>query len=250
MSSSPSFGVEYLSPTELPLQSDSWWDSVLGLAHFDSQPIARSADHVPVAEVAIAPLVTSDGVCEVWRADGSTRSGRVGDVQFRASEQLLFGCISVPEHIVPGGPDDKHSPLELATIRAYTDIFTALDKVGYRSWCAFGIMYPPSMRMGAKENATGSSIEHAKRAFSQGNDRLLKPYRLVSVGHSNREPAVSASSPLADPIIPSDTGRFWCTLTPPLTSHRCCRVLHWSTGRRCGLSALGLRLARVVSPAH
>src|SRR5580700_9011698 len=103
MSSSPSFGVEYLSPTELPLQSDSWWDSVLGLAHFDSQPIARSADHVPVAEVAIALLVTSDGVCEVWCADGSTRSGRVGDVQFRASEQLLFGCISVPEHIVPGG---------------------------------------------------------------------------------------------------------------------------------------------------
>jgi len=131
MSSSPSFGVEYLSRAELPLQSDPWWDSVLGLAHFDSQPIARSADHVPVAEVAIAPLVASDGVCEVWRAEGSTRSGRMGAVQFRASEQLLFGCISVPEHIVPCGPDDKHGPLELATIRAYTDIFAALDKVGY-----------------------------------------------------------------------------------------------------------------------
>jgi chorismate lyase / 3-hydroxybenzoate synthase len=132
MSKSASFGVEYLSRAELPLQSDLWWDSVLGLAHFGLQPVARSPEQIPVAEVTIAPLVTADGVCEVWRADGPKTSGRVGAVQFRASEQLLYGCISVPENIVLcGGRDREHSSLELATIRAYDDIFAALDATAY-----------------------------------------------------------------------------------------------------------------------
>jgi chorismate lyase/3-hydroxybenzoate synthase len=132
MSGSTSFGVEYLSPSELPLPSDLWWDSVLGLAHFGSQRIARFPEQVPVAEVTIASLGAADGVCEVWRAVGPMRSGRIGAVQFRASEQLLYGCLSVPENIVLcGGPYSKHSPLELATLRAYTDIFAALDTAGY-----------------------------------------------------------------------------------------------------------------------
>jgi len=124
--------VEYLSAAQLPSQSDLWWDGVLGLSHFGSQPIAGFPEQVPVAEVTIAPLVTADGVCEVWRADEPTRSGRIGAVQFRASEQLLYGCVSVPESIVPcGGRNNKHSPLELATLRAYTEIFAALDTTGY-----------------------------------------------------------------------------------------------------------------------
>ena len=132
MSSPTSLGVEYLSRAELPSQSDLWWDSVLGLAHFGAQPIARTPKPIPVSELTIAPLVTADGVCEVWRADGPKRSGRIGAVQYRASEQLLYGCISVPESIVLcGGPDNEHSPLELATIGAYTDIFAALDALAY-----------------------------------------------------------------------------------------------------------------------
>jgi len=151
MRGSSSFGVEYLSPAQLPLQSDLWWDSVLGLAHFGSQPIVRFPEQVPVAEVTIAPLVTADGVFEVWRADGPTRSGRIGAVKFRASEQLLYGCISVPENIVLcGGPYNRHSPLELATLRAYTDIFAALDATGYsqlvRIW-----NYVPSINEDAVE---------------------------------------------------------------------------------------------------
>jgi enamine deaminase RidA (YjgF/YER057c/UK114 family) len=132
MSGPTSLGVEYLSRAELPSQSDLWWDSVLGLAHFGAQPIAISPKPIPVSELTIAPLVTADGVCEVWRADGPKSSGRIGAVQYRASEQLLYGCISVPESIVLcGGPDNEHSPLELATIGAYTDIFAALDALAY-----------------------------------------------------------------------------------------------------------------------
>ena len=146
-----SLGVEYLSAAQLPLQSDPWWDSILGLAHFGSQPIAGFPEQIPVAEVTIAPLMTADGVCEVWRADEPTRSGRIGAVQFRASEQLLYGCISVPEDIVVcGGPYNRHSPLELATLRAYSDIFAALDTTGYsqlvRIW-----NYVPSINEDAVE---------------------------------------------------------------------------------------------------
>src|ERR1700690_4290886 len=116
MSSPNSLGVEYLSRAQLPLQSDLWWDSVLGLAHFGSRPVARSPGQVPVSELTIAPLVTAEGVCEVWRADGPKTSGRIGAVQYRAGEQLLYGCISVPESIVLSGvADNERSPLELAT---------------------------------------------------------------------------------------------------------------------------------------
>jgi len=132
MRSLTSFGVEYLSHAQLPLQSDLWWDSVLGMAHFGSQPIAGSPQQIPVAEVTIAPLVTADGVCEVWRADGPKTSGLIGAVRYRAGEQLLYGCVSVPENMVQcGGADNGHSPLELATMRAYTDIFAALDAMAY-----------------------------------------------------------------------------------------------------------------------
>ncbi len=146
-----SFGVEYLPATELPLQSDRWWDGVLGLAHFGSQPTAGFPEQVPVAQVTIAPLVTAHGVCEVWRADEPTRSGRLGAVQFRAGEQLIYGCISVPENTaVCGGPCNSHSPLELATLRAYTEIFAALDATGYsqlvRIW-----NYVPSINEDAVE---------------------------------------------------------------------------------------------------
>src|SRR5208282_4226621 len=36
--SSICLGVQYLSPAELPVSSDAWWDGVLGLAHFGLQP--------------------------------------------------------------------------------------------------------------------------------------------------------------------------------------------------------------------
>jgi hypothetical protein len=55
MSDPTSLGVEYLSRAELLLQSDLWWDSVLGLAHFGAQPIAISPKPIPVSELTIAP---------------------------------------------------------------------------------------------------------------------------------------------------------------------------------------------------
>ncbi len=132
-------GVQYLSLADLPASSDAWWDGVLGLAHFGLQPPGRSFPRIPAAEVRAAPLAGAQDVCEVWRADGPMTNGHIGAVQFRANETLLFGCISVSEGpAASAGPGSGHSPLELATDLAYTDLFAALDAAGYpqlvRTW--------------------------------------------------------------------------------------------------------------------
>jgi chorismate lyase/3-hydroxybenzoate synthase len=129
---SPGLGVQYLSFADLPANSDAWWDSVLGLAYFGLQPFERSLEHIAVAEVNIAPLASTHGICEVWRADGPMTSGRIGAVRFRANEQLLFGWVSVSENAaVSGDSCNERSPLERATAQAYTDLFASLDAAAY-----------------------------------------------------------------------------------------------------------------------
>jgi chorismate lyase/3-hydroxybenzoate synthase len=124
--------VQYLSLADLPVNTDAWWDSVLGLAHFGLQPFGRSLEPIAVAEVSSAPLAGTQSVCEVWRADGPMTSGRIGAVRFRANKQLLYGCISVSENpALSDESDNKPSPLEQATARAYTDLFATLEAAGY-----------------------------------------------------------------------------------------------------------------------
>jgi len=126
------FEVQYLGLPELAGRAESWWDDVLGVAHFSASPAGRSFGSVPVAEVLISPLGDAAGVCEVWRTPGPMRSGRVGAVHYRAGRHLLFGCVTVPEIAAPhrnGG--DVPSPLRRATTQAYAGIFSVLDSLGY-----------------------------------------------------------------------------------------------------------------------
>lgn len=123
MTAAASFGVEYLARTRLPPPSDSWWDRVLGLAHFGALPIATPRGRIPIVEVRMTPLATADGVCEAWLTDGPLTDGSVGEVRYRASGQLLYGCISVHEN--------PQRTLELATAQAYDGIFSALDVLGF-----------------------------------------------------------------------------------------------------------------------
>jgi enamine deaminase RidA (YjgF/YER057c/UK114 family) len=130
VSTPPPFGVDYLSPSQLPADSDAWWGNVLGVAHFSAQPPTREFAGIPVAHVPMAPLAGKHGVFEVWHADGPMRIGRIGRVQYRATDELLFGCITVPEG--SGGPGSNgHSPLEQATTSAYAEIFAAIEDAGY-----------------------------------------------------------------------------------------------------------------------
>ena len=127
------FEVQYLGLPELAGRAESWWDDVLGVAHFSSSPAGQSFGSVPVAEVLISPLGGPAGVCEVWRTPGPLRSGRVGKVHYRAGRHLLFGYVTVPEIAAShrnGG--DAQSPLRQATTQAYAGIFSVLDSLGYR----------------------------------------------------------------------------------------------------------------------
>jgi chorismate lyase / 3-hydroxybenzoate synthase len=97
---------------------------VLGVATFD--PTAQSADgvpEIPVAQVATRVLHGTADVHEVWRCGQPAESGRHNRVRFRRSDELLFGCIAVPEtHAVE---------LHAATFGAYREVCATLAQVGY-----------------------------------------------------------------------------------------------------------------------
>ena len=132
MSDSLGLKVEYRALTQLPPVSDPWWHCVLGLAHFSQQSPRTPLDPIPVIQIPMMAIPAGDTVCEVWRATGSMRNGQIGSVMFRATDQLLFGCISLPEN---GASSSQGSPghhaLEHATTVAYADIFDALDTTGF-----------------------------------------------------------------------------------------------------------------------
>jgi enamine deaminase RidA (YjgF/YER057c/UK114 family) len=74
---------------------------------------------VPVAHVH-TPVLGSD-VYEIWRTNQRIESGRYARVQFRRSEDLLFGRISLTEA----------SGLHTATEEAYREIFATVNELGY-----------------------------------------------------------------------------------------------------------------------
>jgi len=92
------------------------WDDVLGVATFDGTPILTEA---PVAYVHTPVL--GPNFYEVWRTPHCVESGRHSRVQFRRSDDLLFGSISLPEA----------AGLHTATAEAYREIFAAVKELGY-----------------------------------------------------------------------------------------------------------------------
>jgi enamine deaminase RidA (YjgF/YER057c/UK114 family) len=59
------------------------------------------------------------------------RSGSIGAVQYRATPQLLFGCVALSESESAANGHSGLSALERTTSRAYAEIFAALDALGY-----------------------------------------------------------------------------------------------------------------------
>jgi enamine deaminase RidA (YjgF/YER057c/UK114 family) len=93
------------------------WDDVLGIATFGvSAPFAAE---VPAAHVH-TPVLGSN-VYEIWRTDQRIESGQCARVQFRRTEELLFGSISLTEA----------SGLHTATEQAYREIFATVNELGY-----------------------------------------------------------------------------------------------------------------------
>lgn len=131
MSRSEGLNVEFRSLEQLPQDADAWWDDVLGVAQFGSPPLDFPKLPVPTVRVDLPPLTGQACTCEIWRARGPMQSGRVGSVYYRATSQLLFGCVVLSESASPANGHVGTSALEHTTSRAYTEIFAALDALGY-----------------------------------------------------------------------------------------------------------------------
>jgi len=122
--------VEYLP---LAAQSSAQWEGVLGVATFDadsckgSSSSSLAANAVPVADIRTPVLGSTGEICEVWRTRQRLESGQRSRIQYRRGDEILFGCISMPEE----GADQCLSALHRVTSEAYREIFAALDELAY-----------------------------------------------------------------------------------------------------------------------
>ena len=112
----------------LPLAAyaSAQWQDVLGVAIFGSEVTAPPSATLPPADVPVAPVHTpvlqaAGELCEIWRTGERLESGQRSHVRYRRGEDILFGCICLPES----------EGLHAATRAAYGEIFAALNGLGY-----------------------------------------------------------------------------------------------------------------------
>jgi chorismate lyase/3-hydroxybenzoate synthase len=118
--------VDYLP---LAAHAPARWDDVLGVATFDGTPASSlAANDIPVAEIRTPVLGSTGEVCEIWRTRQRVESGQLSRVHYRRGEEVLFGCISVPE---TERNNDGISGLHAATEQAYREIFSTQDELAY-----------------------------------------------------------------------------------------------------------------------
>jgi enamine deaminase RidA (YjgF/YER057c/UK114 family) len=123
-------GVEYLTPDELETCRSRRWRDVLGLALFSSVNTPLDACDVPIAHIGTPPLGASSALCEVWRGEGPLTTGRIGLVDYRASRNLVFGCVTLREDPAASTGDDGEALREIAT-RAYAEVFRCMTTLGF-----------------------------------------------------------------------------------------------------------------------
>jgi chorismate lyase/3-hydroxybenzoate synthase len=126
--SSATLQLDYVSSADLPAQSTSWWESVLGVVGFEKPPRIDLAQ-VPVTASMTPWLGGTCDLCEVWRVAGSqdielsTGSFKQGRVHYRYCDELLFGSITIEED---GFNGNASAALLSATKTAYREIFAVL----------------------------------------------------------------------------------------------------------------------------
>jgi chorismate lyase / 3-hydroxybenzoate synthase len=147
-----SLQVDYVP---LAAQASAQWDGVLGVATFErgalaggasargalaggasaraasaraAHPAPLAAGDIPVVEIRTPVLGSSGEICEVWRTRQRVESGQRSRIQYRRGEDVLFGCISMPETEHQNG---DLSALHTATDQAYREIFATLDELAY-----------------------------------------------------------------------------------------------------------------------
>ena len=149
-------------------------------------------------------LGTAD-VREVWRSGEPAESGQRNRVHFRRSENLLFGCIAVPETALPEARSDAAAPgtagapsaLHGATVGAYRDIYATLDAVGYphllRVW-----NYLPDINLDSHGSERYRQFNSARQAALRAAGQRADRQRAGGLG-ARRKPRQSLC---------------WCTSSP------------------------------------
>jgi enamine deaminase RidA (YjgF/YER057c/UK114 family) len=123
--------LEYVSSHGVASQPASWWRSVLGVVGFEKPP-TLDRTRIPVTASMTRSLNAND-LCEVWRligpdlSSGETAQSRV---QYRYSEDLLFGSLTIAEEAIDAR--SEAGALLRATEIAYQEIFDVLNETEHR----------------------------------------------------------------------------------------------------------------------
>lgn len=121
--------VDYVALDTLRHASAQHWRHVLALVRYEEQAGAAAAftppEFIPSPLVSCSPLGPNAARAELWRLDGTLRSGRLGRIHYRRGERLLFASLSVHEHEF-----SEATSLREATLLAYRELFQALETLG------------------------------------------------------------------------------------------------------------------------
>jgi chorismate lyase/3-hydroxybenzoate synthase len=131
MSSGRFLHLDYVASSE---SRSADWHGVLGAAKFaggarnggTAERALRGGD-LPLAHVSTPVLNDASAVLEVWRTRGRTEPGSHGQVRYGRGTDLLFGSVAVEEaERASDAASDARTPLEIATDRAYRQMYATL----------------------------------------------------------------------------------------------------------------------------
>jgi chorismate lyase/3-hydroxybenzoate synthase len=131
MSSGQFLHLEYVASSESRSQD---WHGVLGAARFagGARNGGGTDGDLPLAHVHTPVLDDAIAVLEVWRTRGRTVPGSHGEVRYGEGDDLLFGSVAVAEaERTEGAGSDPRTPLEVATDRAYRQVYATLAAAGH-----------------------------------------------------------------------------------------------------------------------
>jgi enamine deaminase RidA (YjgF/YER057c/UK114 family) len=81
------------------------------------------------------PVLPADTpLYEIWSSAEPARSGQQGQVRFRCTPDILFGCVAIAEQdlaVQNGDRGPTGSPLHRATAQAYREVCATLETQGY-----------------------------------------------------------------------------------------------------------------------
>ena len=123
--------VECLPAAKLADRPKDWWQTVLGVVRFGQPRRAPEHPDIPVASTGLRKLGPGTDTCEVWQCAQPLVSGHSGYLRYRAGPQVLFGCIEIRESLLPPRAAEGLTSIQQATYRAYAEIFSTLDRLGY-----------------------------------------------------------------------------------------------------------------------